>query len=96
MKKLESNVYNFLIHSSKSVLFTKLAVSFLLAKFACANLAAKFSPINLLTVFQPGEGELFGPPAFSTRHNFFLVIAMKLKFSTASQPLIRKILQKYF
>ena len=33
---------------SKSVLFTKLAISFLLAKFACFNLAAKFSSVNLL------------------------------------------------
>ena len=34
--------------STKSVFFTKLAISFLLAKCACANLAEKFSDINLL------------------------------------------------
>ena len=33
---------------SKSIFFTKLAISLLLAKFACANLAAKFSAVNLL------------------------------------------------
>ena len=34
--------------STKSVFFTKLAISFLLAKCACANLTEKFSDINLL------------------------------------------------
>ena len=34
--------------SSKSVFFTKLAISLLLAKFARANLAAKFSAVNLI------------------------------------------------
>ena len=33
---------------SKSVFFTKLAISFLLAKFAWANLAVTFSAANLL------------------------------------------------
>ena len=37
----------------------------------------------------PGRGA-FCPPPISIRHNFFLVIAMKLKFSKASQLLIRK------
>ena len=70
MKRLDSNVCNFLIDfqqvhvsfywrhffylkilviiSSKSVSFTKLAISFLLAKFAYTNLASKFSYINLV------------------------------------------------
>ena len=64
MKRLDSNVCNFLIDfqqvhvsfylkilvsiSSKSVSFTKLAISFLLAKFAYTNLASKFSDINLV------------------------------------------------
>ena len=34
--------------SSKSVFFTKAAISFLLAKFACDNLEAKSSDVNLL------------------------------------------------
>ena len=33
---------------SKSVFFTKLAISFLLPKFACFSLALKFSEINFL------------------------------------------------
>ena len=37
----------FLSLSSKSVFFTKLAISFLLAKFACFSLAVKFSDVNL-------------------------------------------------
>ena len=32
---------------SKSLFFTKLAISFLLAKFACFSLAVKFSNVNL-------------------------------------------------
>ena len=32
--------------SSKSVFFTKLAISFFLAKFSCDNLAAKYSDVN--------------------------------------------------
>ena len=43
----------------------------------------------------PGRG-LFGPPPTSIGHSFSLVIAMKLKFSIASQLLIRKILPKHF
>ena len=34
--------------SSKSVLFTKLAISLLVARFACVNLSAKFSAVSLL------------------------------------------------
>ena len=34
--------------SSKSVFFTKVAISLLLAKFVCANLAIKFCDVNLL------------------------------------------------
>ena len=41
-------LFKFFSLSSKSVLFTKLAISLLLAKFACANLAAKFSYVSLL------------------------------------------------
>ena len=41
-------LFKFFSLSSKSVLFTKLAISFLLAKFTCANLAAKLSTVNLL------------------------------------------------
>ena len=46
----------------------------------------------------PGRRRLFGPPPTSIRHNlfFFLVMAMKLEFSIASQLLIRKILRKQF
>ena len=33
---------------SKSILFTKLAISVLLAKFPCFNLASKLSIVNLL------------------------------------------------
>ena len=51
--------------------------------------------MDILTLFQVGEGP-FDPSPISIRHNFFLVIAMKLKFSIASQLLIRKILPKYF
>ena len=39
----------FISVSSKSVFFTKLAISFLLTKFARANLEAKFSDVNLLS-----------------------------------------------
>ena len=46
-----------------------------------------------LTLFQAGG--LFGQPPTSIRHDFFLVIAMELKFSIASQLVIRKILPKY-
>ena len=49
---------------------------------------------TFLTLFQAGG--LFSPPPTSIRHNFFLVIADKLKFSIAFQLLIRKILSKYF
>ena len=38
----------FLSLLSKSVLYTKLAISLFVTKFACANLAAKFSTANLL------------------------------------------------
>ena len=44
----------------------------------------------------PGRGGYFGPPPISIRDNFFLVEAMNLKFSVASQLLIRKILPKCF
>ena len=44
----------------------------------------------------PGRTGLFGTPPTSIRHNFFLVIVMKLKFLIASQLLIRKILPKHF
>ena len=47
-----------------------------------------------LTLFQAGG--LFGQPPTSIRHDFFLVTAMELKFSIASQLVIRKILPKYF
>ena len=33
---------------SKSIVFTKVAISFLLSQFAAANLPAKFSAVNLL------------------------------------------------
>ena len=51
----------------------------------------------LLTLFQAASGErsLFGQPLTLIKHNFFLVIAMKLKFFIASQLLIRKLLSKY-
>ena len=39
---------------------------------------------------------LFGLPPTSIKRNFFLEIAMKLKFPIASQLSIRKILPKYF
>ena len=41
-------LFNFFNLPSKSVFFTKLALSFLLAKFVWANLAAKSSVVNLL------------------------------------------------
>ena len=37
-----------LLSKSKSVLFTKLAISHLLAQFACFSLALKFSNVDLL------------------------------------------------
>ena len=40
--------FEFFSLSSKSIYFTKLAISFLLAKFVCANLAAKLSDVNWL------------------------------------------------
>ena len=40
-------LFKFFSLSSKSVFFTKLAISLLLAKFTWANLAAKFSAVNL-------------------------------------------------
>ena len=39
---------NFFSLSSKSALFTKLAISLLLGKFATFNLASKFFDVNLL------------------------------------------------
>ena len=41
-------LFKFFILSSKSVFFTKCAISAVVANFACANLAAKFSAVNVL------------------------------------------------
>ena len=46
-------LFNFLSLSSKSVFFTKLAISVFLAKFACGNLAAKSFAVNLLNYELP-------------------------------------------
>ena len=43
-----SFLFKFYSLLSKSVFFTKLAISRLLAKFACFTLAIKFSDVNLL------------------------------------------------
>ena len=44
-------LYKLFSLSSKSVVFTKLAIWFLLPKFACVNLAVKLSDANLLNTW---------------------------------------------